>query len=1112
MRSAPRGVATARPALLFLQPRSGEWELRPFLIGTVRCAPQALLALAVCLVDSVVCVDISGQMKQQLVECLQRHLKPQPVVVAVGAVQQDIGMLCSASAGVLVLANEFHVPFRSVPAVADERATEETHLKRGFPSLFECSHSRQDALLQVHVLLDPALYRQISLHGGEGQCFFKTTTGRRLSAGCSLPLFDGWLRESERRGAEEEDECGGGGAGPCEVLGHKASLVQGSVLCCGNADILVHSLGDLQRILLVDALRQLLIHILILDQCICSSGCLLAVTAALSRSCVSFASERAVFILSLLWVGFGAVAAALVAGNLFASALQRPVRWSARTPLPQRRLSSSSSANNQTRLLLLLFYLALQGALSLLCLWIRRRRTSWQWIFRSGFEGFLVGFLLRQMLRLGEAVSVSGLFSVRGFKSFGVNELSGAGEESGKGCLCFEACAALAVFLTVRPFLLAVASGGSSARRRVAAAFYRQMLYSGELPTSSRSARTAFETLCQTAARKSERLGSGDPTCSRVSGVSQSAFATATHFLPRRSENGCAENRVGSPPRQVHVAASPEAAEDMCGQALSSCALDGDAAERAGFAFGESQEVERPRQTATALSKRRCCLAKRPIKMMGLLLLAAVTALVLVPLSLWLLLTLCRFLGAPRDEGWKTVSASMRLILSPSWWLLLWLSSTVSLFVSWLVLTLWGGIVGIEEIIAAIDRAVKLVRISLREALTGVSSNFKGLVNSKIFVRFKRPAGGGRRKDFYRCSGTEDEDQITHKRSCSWKGCTRRSRQTALVASSAEAAAIQASSCQICSVSLQGVKCIGVDCCECPYSPDGCFGSWVRSTFDTVALRFINQQQTSQRTPLLDRISKSRFVSSFQRRSGNRVGMALVSTNEGCELDDRACGCKHEENPQKHSAESAVSSALESAANDGHLSARGNFCVGCACTRQCHRHAAQREELQREVVALLPAGRVFTFSISGSDTFWWLRNAVCFRQNTWTIRRLLVEALRSVLGLTNGLTARAARPREGFGTQEVFGLRVCSDRSTDSWTARKEGCRESAIPREPQKSSAARGKRRVAFPTLPCVCDQLLERQRKRLGLARLSARRTRWGKRSRRVVVGGRRPLRWRS
>ncbi|OEH77684.1 guanylate cyclase related protein [Cyclospora cayetanensis] len=409
---------------------------------------QGLFVYALCRADFNVCAEIRGDLKQQLVACIKKALKPQPVVVALGSSAEDAAMMREATVGVLVLQP------RTESAVDVSEAVEETACAQGrFESgecetratavgqlgrpLHETARKTYGNLLPLLPENEPAEDREKPL-----RCPLSTPKSPQASYGQATSLDLGVSGPSKQesplprqqsltisepsqvmRSARRDKRR----SGRHSTRGYSifAPYMQAACLCSNSADVVLASFESLRHLIFKKALLEQAQSVLLVDQVVYSTSLLCTfVFAMLLTSLVDYSDvTNSVY---CIWFSLLAVMAACFIGRSMTVALD----------------------DERTQ--------------SLCYMWLSRRKILWWrrclWTAAEGMATSLVVFLLGYYsvaggLRMGALLHLTDFFLV-----------------------------ALCVGIVFRPWLIAISTGGRLARMRAinkASQSLRHIVYHG---------------------------------------------------------------------------------------------------------------------------------------------------------------------------------------------------------------------------------------------------------------------------------------------------------------------------------------------------------------------------------------------------------------------------------------------------------------------------------------------------------------------------------------------------------------------------------------------------------------------------------------------------------
>ncbi|XP_026193746.1 uncharacterized protein LOC113147416 [Cyclospora cayetanensis] len=308
---------------------------------------QGLFVYALCRADFNVCAEIRGDLKQQLVACIKKALKPQPVVVALGSSAEDAAMMREATVGVLVLQP------RTESAVDVSEAVEETACAQGrFESgecetratavgqlgrpLHETARKTYGNLLPLLPENEPAEDREKPL-----RCPLSTPKSPQASYGQATSLDLGVSGPSKQesplprqqsltisepsqvmRSARRDKRR----SGRHSTRGYSifAPYMQAACLCSNSADVVLASFESLRHLIFKKALLEQAQSVLLVDQVVYSTSLLCTfVFAMLLTSLVDYSDvTNSVY---CIWFSLLAVMAACFIGRSMTVALDDEV-------------------------------------------------------------------------------------------------------------------------------------------------------------------------------------------------------------------------------------------------------------------------------------------------------------------------------------------------------------------------------------------------------------------------------------------------------------------------------------------------------------------------------------------------------------------------------------------------------------------------------------------------------------------------------------------------------------------------------------------------------------------------------------------------------------------
>ncbi|CDJ47305.1 hypothetical protein, conserved [Eimeria brunetti] len=308
---------------------------------------NGLFVYAICRADISVCAEIRGQLKQQLVACIKRSLKPRPVVIAAGSSAEDAAMMQEATVGIMVLCSstQTEVPTNELkwipPADADQLTCGEGGERR--PVLRQLSRSFLDSARRTyHALLpllpehEPAAERGKSLPSpgpAEGRLVSKgqmdsielgitglTKQGSHLQQQQDMALEHQQVSQVSKRGAGRvgRDSVAKSGAfEPC---------IQAACLYGGSADVVLASFQSLCSLIFRNALSEQAQSLLLIDQVVYATSLLSSfVFVLLLTNLLDYGDPTgSVF---CIWFSLIAVATACVAAHPMAASLDDKCFW-----------------------------------------------------------------------------------------------------------------------------------------------------------------------------------------------------------------------------------------------------------------------------------------------------------------------------------------------------------------------------------------------------------------------------------------------------------------------------------------------------------------------------------------------------------------------------------------------------------------------------------------------------------------------------------------------------------------------------------------------------------------------------------------------------------------
>lgn len=291
------------------------------------------------------CAEIRGQLKQQLVACIKRSLKPRPVVIAAGSSAEDAAMMQEATVGVMVLSsaaqtevatNEFRwIPQPEADQVAFGEGGERLPVLRQLSRTFLDSARRTyHALLPLLPEHEPAAERGKSLPSPGPAESRLASKGHMDSIELGLTGFTkqgSHLQQQqdmilEQPQASQPSKKGAGRVGRDSVSKNGAfePCIQAACLYGGSADVVLASFQSLSSLIFRNALFEQAQSLLLIDQVVYSTSLLLSfVFALLLTNLLDYGDPTgSVF---CIWFSLIAVAAACLVGHPMTASLDDKV-------------------------------------------------------------------------------------------------------------------------------------------------------------------------------------------------------------------------------------------------------------------------------------------------------------------------------------------------------------------------------------------------------------------------------------------------------------------------------------------------------------------------------------------------------------------------------------------------------------------------------------------------------------------------------------------------------------------------------------------------------------------------------------------------------------------
>lgn len=300
---------------------------------------------AICRADISVCAEIRGPVKQQLVACIKKSLKPRPVVIAAGSSAEDAAMMQEATVGIMVLCSsaQAEVATNELRWIAPQEADQVTFGEGGerLPVLRQLSRTFLDSARRTyHALLpllpehEPAAERGKSLPS-PGPAESRLTSKGQMDSmelgltgltkqGSQLQQHEDMTLEHRQASQASKRVVGRIGRGSVSKNGIFEPCIQAACLYGGSADVVLESFQSLCSLMFRDALFEQAQSLLLIDQVVYSTSLLSTfVLALLLTNLLDYRDPTgSVF---CIWFSLIAVVAACVVGHPMAASLDDEV-------------------------------------------------------------------------------------------------------------------------------------------------------------------------------------------------------------------------------------------------------------------------------------------------------------------------------------------------------------------------------------------------------------------------------------------------------------------------------------------------------------------------------------------------------------------------------------------------------------------------------------------------------------------------------------------------------------------------------------------------------------------------------------------------------------------
>ncbi|CDI75902.1 Guanylyl cyclase, related [Eimeria praecox] len=310
---------------------------------------SGLFVYAICRADINVCAEIRGQLKQQLVTCIKRSLKPRPVVIAAGSSAEDAAMMQEATVGIMVLCSsaQTEIATNELRWMPPSEADQVTFGEGGerIPVLRQLSRSFLDSARRTyHALLpllpehEPAAERGKSLPlpgPAESRLASKGQMDSMELGLTGLTKQGSHLQQQqdmtlEHQQASQVSKRGSGRLGRDSISKNGAfePCIQAACLYGGSADVVLASFQSLCSLIFRNALFEQAQSLLLIDQVVYSTSLLSSfVFALLLTNLLDYEDPTgSVF---CIWFSLIAVAAACLVGHPMAASLDDECFWTA---------------------------------------------------------------------------------------------------------------------------------------------------------------------------------------------------------------------------------------------------------------------------------------------------------------------------------------------------------------------------------------------------------------------------------------------------------------------------------------------------------------------------------------------------------------------------------------------------------------------------------------------------------------------------------------------------------------------------------------------------------------------------------------------------------------